>query len=81
METNGLQKGEIIILEEEKEFAVLEILELEGKKYLLLANIADDGEIAIRVENLANNTIDGLDSEEELAKISIAFAQSLGVFE
>lgn len=80
MENKPIKVGEVLILEDSKEFVVLETVELEGNKYLLMANIEDDEDIVIRKENLVENSIDGIDTEEEFTKATIAFANAMNVF-
>lgn len=72
-----LEIGEVIVLEDEKEFVVIDIINHNDKRYLMLSNVNNANDIAVRIED--GDYIKGLDSEEELVKVLEIYAEKQGI--
>lgn len=62
-----LEIGEVIVLEDEKEFVVIDMIDYDNKKYLILSNVNNASDIAVRI--LDGNMIKGLATEKELINV------------
>jgi len=74
-----LKIGEVIVLEDEKEFVVIDKIKTNNKIYLMLSNVDDSNDIAVRIEDVEQDMIFGLDSEEELSQVLTLYAKKMGI--
>ena len=74
-----LKIGEVIVLEDEKEFVVIDKIKTNNKIYLMLTNVDDSNDIAVRIEDVEQDMIFGLDSEEELLQVLTLYAKKMGI--
>lgn len=74
-----LKIGEVIVLEDEKEFVVIDKIKTNNKIYLMLSNVDDSNDIAVRIEDVEQDMIFGLDSEEELSHVLTLYAKKMGI--
>lgn len=74
-----LKIGEVIVLEDEKEFVVIDKIKTNNKIYLMLSNVDDSNDIAVRIEDVKQDMIFGLDSEEELSQVLTLYAKKMGI--
>lgn len=74
-----LKIGEVIVLEDEKEFVVIDKIKTNNKIYLMLSNVDDSNDIAVRIEDVEQDMIFGLDSEEELSQVLLEYAKKMGI--
>lgn len=72
-----LEIGEVIVLEDEKEFIVIDMINYDNKKYLMLSNVNNASDLAVRI--LDNNMIKGLSTEEELIKVLELYSEKQGL--
>ena len=68
---------EVITLEDDKEYNVVDKLSLNGFTYLILANVSDDSDICVRkeVEKDGKSYIAMLANDEELENVLKEFAK------
>ena len=74
-----LKIGEVIVLEDKKEFVVIDKIKTNNKIYLMLSNVDDSNDIAVRIEDVEQDMIFGLDSEEELSQVLTLYAKKMGI--
>ena len=72
-----MQEVEVITLEDNKDYNVMDKIEQNGFTYLLLANVDDDTDICVRKEVIkdGNSYIAMLSNEEELDSVLKLFAK------
>ena len=75
MQSDILVKDKIIVLEDGKEFLILDVINTEEFTYLLLVNVYNDTEIMIRKYDKDLDLIVGLDSESEVRLVASQFAE------
>ncbi len=66
---------ETVFLEDNKEYAIIDTISIDGIKYIYLSEVENDQEFCIRKLSLDELDILGLDSEEEYNKALKAYAQ------
>ncbi len=72
-----MQEVEVITLEDNKDYNVMDKIEQNGFTYLLLANVDDDTDICVRKEIIKDGSsyIAMLSDEEELDSVLKLFAK------
>lgn len=75
----SFEENDIIVLDDNKQYLVTKIMEIENNKYTILFDLSDVSNI--KYVKINPNDVDEIEDEESVKKIAASFASSINLEE